>query len=47
MTAPDVIAIVALVASIIEEVRAEGKAVVYYVTGLICIAILWHLFPWT
>ena len=45
MTAPDVIAIIAFVASAIEEVRAEGKAVVYWVTMLICVAILWHLFP--
>lgn len=45
MTAPDVIVIVALVASAIEQVRARGKAVAYWVTILICVALLWHLLP--
>jgi hypothetical protein len=44
-TPEDIFFIVALVASAIEEVRSEGKAVVYWVAILICVGLLWHLVP--
>jgi hypothetical protein len=45
MNIPDVLVLVALILSVIEQVRARGQSLLTWAVLLVCVALLWGYLP--